>query len=110
MKLLIFKICIALSLSAISSAPNVLFIAVDDLKPTLGCYDYEIVKSPNIDQLANNGTVFTNAHCQWAVCGPSRASLMTGLYPESTGVMDLRTKMRDVNPDADHATAVFQKS
>ena len=76
---------------------NVLFIAVDDLKPMLGCYGFEEVKSPNIDKLANSGTLFTKNYCQWPVCGGSRASLMTGLYPESTGVMDLKTKMRDVN-------------
>ena len=79
--------------------PNVLFIAVDDLKPELGAYGNTQVQSPNIDKLASRSSVFTNAHCQWAVCGPSRASLMTGLYPESTGVMDLKTPMRSVNPD-----------
>ncbi|MDD7984566.1 sulfatase [Lentisphaera marina] len=82
-----------------ANKPNILFIAVDDLKPELGAYGNTQVKSPSIDKLAQYSTVFTNAHCQWAVCGPSRASLMTGLYPESTGVMDLKTSMRSVNPD-----------
>lgn len=82
-----------------ANKPNILFIAVDDLKPELGAYGNTQVKSLSIDKLAQYSTVFTNAHCQWAVCGPSRASLMTGLYPESTGVMDLKTPMRSVNPD-----------
>ena len=79
---------------------NVLFIAVDDLKPILGCYGDEKVQSPNIDQLANTGVVFSNNHCQQAVCAPSRASLLTGLRPDETEVWDLKTYIRDQNPDA----------
>lgn len=78
---------------------NVLFIAVDDLRPALGCYGDPIAKTPEIDKLAARGTVFTNAMCQWPVCGPTRASLMTSLYPEQVGVMDLKTDMRAKNPD-----------
>ncbi|VGO18659.1 sulfatase [Pontiella sulfatireligans] len=79
--------------------PNVLFIPVDDLKPMLGCYGDDTIKTPNIDRLAKRGMVFLNNHCQQAVCGPSRASLMTGLYADTTRVYDLATKMRDMNPD-----------
>lgn len=86
-------------LAAAAERLNVLFIAVDDLKPMLGCYGDTKVKSPNIDRLARHGMVFTNSHCQQAVCGPSRASLLTGLRPDTTKVWDLKTKMRDVNPD-----------
>ncbi|NDV63202.1 sulfatase [Puniceicoccales bacterium CK1056] len=82
-----------------ANRPNVLFIAVDDLKPMLGTYGYEQVKSPRIDKLSEQGVVFLNAACQFPVCGPSRASIMTGLRPETTGVLNLKTKMRDVNPD-----------
>lgn len=78
---------------------NILFIAVDDLKPTLGCYGDQIVKSPNIDKLAEKGTMFLHTYCQQAVCGPTRASLMTGMRPDYTRVWDLKTKMRDINPD-----------
>jgi arylsulfatase A-like enzyme len=81
------------------SKPNILFIAVDDLKPELGCYGNKLIKTPNIDRLAKMGTVFLNNYCQQAVCGPTRASLMTGLRPDETKVWDLKTKMRDVNPD-----------
>ncbi|SHJ99102.1 Arylsulfatase A [Rubritalea squalenifaciens DSM 18772] len=70
--------------------PNVLFICVDDLVPTLGCYGDTTAVSPEIDALANKGTTFLNHHCTWAVCGPSRASLSTGLMPEATGVMGFR--------------------
>ena len=81
------------------SKPNILFIAIDDLKPILGCYGNTIIKTPNIDRLAKMGTVFMNNYCQQAVCGPTRASLMTGKRPDYTQVWDLKTKMRDINPD-----------
>ena len=61
--------------------PNVLFIAVDDLRPELGCYGKEQIVSPNIDRLAETGTVFQRAYCMVPTCGASRASLMTGLRP-----------------------------
>lgn len=82
-----------------SSKPNVLFIAIDDLKPVLGCYGNKLVKSPNIDRLAKMGTVFMSNYCQQAVCGPTRASLMTGKRPDYTKIWDLKTRMRDMNPD-----------
>jgi iduronate 2-sulfatase len=78
---------------------NVLFIAIDDLKPILGCYGDSIIKTPNIDRLAKLGTVFKSNYCQQAVCGPTRASLMTGMRPDYTKVWDLKTKMRDINPN-----------
>ncbi len=78
---------------------NVLFIAIDDLKPLLGSYGDEIAITPTIDELSENSTVFTKAYCQQAVCGPSRASLLTGMRPDYTGVWDLKTRMRDINPD-----------
>ena len=79
--------------------PNILFIAIDDLKPILGCYGDKLVKTPNIDRLAKMATVFNSNYCQQAVCGPTRASIMTGKRPDNTGVWDLKTRMRDVNPD-----------
>ncbi|MCF7847983.1 MAG: sulfatase [Kiritimatiellales bacterium] len=89
----------ALNASGAPKRPNILFIPIDDLKPMLGCYGDMKIKTPNIDRLAARGTVFLNNSCQQAVCGPSRASLMTGRYPDSTKVFDLKTRMRDMNPD-----------
>jgi arylsulfatase A-like enzyme len=89
----------ATSMMAQEKQMNVLFIAVDDLKPILGCYGNNLIKTPNIDRLASRGTVFMSNYCQQAVSGPTRASLLTGMRPDHTGVWDLKTRMRDVNPD-----------
>ena len=79
--------------------PNILFIAVDDLRPELGCYGNNYVISPNIDRLAKDGIVFKRAYCQSAVCNPSRASLLTGMRPDTIRVWDLKTDFRDNAPD-----------
>ena len=100
--LLIIVFAMAITTSIVAqqkTKPNILFIAVDDLKPILGCYGDKLVKTPNIDRLAKMGTVFQRNYCQQAVCGPTRASIMTGKRPDNTGVWDLKTRMRDVNPD-----------
>ncbi len=104
MKRIIFLIISLLffSVSVIAqqkTKPNILFIAIDDLKPILGCYGNTMVKTPNIDRLAKMGTVFMSNYVQQAVCGPTRASLMTGKRPDYTKVWDLKTRMRDINPD-----------
>ena len=66
--------------------PNVLFIVVDDLRPELGCYGKDYIKSPNIDALASVGMVFNRAYCQQAVCSPSRTAVMTGVRPDTSKV------------------------
>ncbi|MFT7633307.1 MAG: arylsulfatase A-like enzyme [Mariniblastus sp.] len=67
--------------------PNVLFIAVDDLNDWVGCMDgHPNALTPNIDALAERGTLFVNAHCQAPICGPSRASLFSGMLPSTTGI------------------------
>ncbi|MCF7734048.1 MAG: sulfatase [Akkermansiaceae bacterium] len=70
------------------SKPNVLFIISDDLTTTaLSCYENKACKTPNIDRLASQGTRYTRTFCQFPVCGPSRASFMSGYYPHATGTM-----------------------
>jgi iduronate 2-sulfatase len=82
------------------SKTNVLFIAVDDLRPELHCFGNKEIHSPNIDALAARGTIFERTYCQVAVCGASRASLMTGLRPQTTRCWNYKTPMREMNPDA----------
>ena len=90
----VFGALLTISSFTYAQQKNVLFIAVDDLKPMLGCYGVDQVQTPNIDKLAQHGVVFTNNHCQQAVCSPSRASLMFGIRPDKTKVWDLKTPIR----------------
>jgi iduronate 2-sulfatase len=80
----LFLACFACSLLA-TERMNVLLFIVDDLRPELGCYGAEYIVSPNIDQLARNGTLFERAYVQQPVCTASRASFLTGLRPNTTG-------------------------
>ena len=78
---------------------NVLFIIADDLNCDIGAYGNDQVQTPNIDRLAREGVLFENAHVQYPLCGPSRISLMTGLYPDQTKSKDLRLYLRQTIPD-----------
>lgn len=89
---------------------NVLFIAVDDLRVELGCYGQSPVQSPHIDQLAKQGTLFTNAYCQQTVCNPSRASMLTGLRPDTIRVWDLQTHFRQAHPNAITLPQLFKQN
>ena len=93
------SLAFAAAAAAASPRPNVLFIAVDDLRPEMGCYGNEVVKTPNIDRLAARGIVFKHAYCQQAVCSPTRSSLLTGRRPDATRVWDLNTHFRAALPD-----------
>lgn len=90
--------------------PNVLFFAVDDLRPELACYGKTYIKSPNIDRIAKNGMVFRRAYCQQAVCSPSRTSLLTGTRPDTTKVWDLVTHFRDAIPNVVTLPQHFKKN
>ncbi|MGB7156429.1 MAG: sulfatase [Tepidisphaeraceae bacterium] len=85
--------------SSSSKKPNVLFIAIDDLRPQLACYGESQMKTPNIDALARTGLIFNRAYCQQAVCSPSRISLLTGRRPDTTKIYDLQTHNRKTMPD-----------
>ncbi len=93
---------VVLSVVAVTAMakPNILFIAVDDLRPSIGCYGDTLAITPNIDRLAERGVRFGQAHCQVAVCNPSRASLMTGLRPDMLGVWTLPIHFREAKPKA----------
>ncbi len=79
--------------------PNILFVAVDDLRPEFGAYGAAHVKSPNLDRIAKAGITFNRAYCQQAVCSPTRSSLMTGTRPDTTKVWDLETHFRAALPN-----------
>ena len=85
---------------AAAPKPNVLFIAVDDLRPELGCYGASHVHSPHLDAFARTATVFTHAYCQQALCNPARASMLTGLRPDTLKVWNLQTDFRSTTPHA----------
>ena len=78
---------------------NVLFIIVDDLRPMLGCYGHPEMHTPNIDRIAEQGTLFNRAYCQYPLCSPSRTSMITGLRPETTGVLNNSVDFREKLPN-----------
>ena len=82
-----------------TNRPNVLFIAVDDLRPEFAAYGKDYIKSPNLDRIAKAGVTFQRAYCQQAVCSPTRSSLLTGTRPDTTKVWDLVTHFRDALPN-----------
>jgi iduronate 2-sulfatase len=95
--LVILCLSACLSLSA-QSRPNVLFIVCDDLNTHVSTSDYPYISTPAFDELAENGMTFKRAYCQYPVCGPSRASFLSGLYPESSGVINNTADIRDERP------------
>ena len=86
---------------AAGASPNVLYLISDDLRPELGAWGQGLMKTPNVDRLAAEGTIFLNTFCQQAVCGPSRASFMSGRRPHHTRVFgngqDFRVAGRDAS-------------
>ena len=89
---------------------NLLFIVVDDLTKTLGCYDHPVVKTPNIDHLAEMGIQFNHAYCNFAVCNPSRSSFLTGMTPETTTIQDNRVALQSVIGDWVSLPALFKQN
>jgi iduronate 2-sulfatase len=93
------SLSIELNRTSQKKQPNILFIAVDDLRTEIKCFGAEHMHTPNLDRLAEMGMIFERAYCQQAVCAPSRNSLMTGLRPDALGIYDLYTFFRTKNPD-----------
>ena len=89
---------------------NVLFIAVDDLRPQLGCYGQEQIISPNIDRLAARGLLFERTYCQQAVCGPTRASLLSGTRPDTSKIYGNNTPVRKAMPSVTTLPEHFKKN
>ena len=95
--------------AASAPRPNVLLIAVDDLKPALGCYGDALAKTPNIDRLAGRGMRFNLAYCNQSVCAPSRNNLLLGSRSTSLGIYDLGRNFRTAAPNAVTMTQHFMQ-
>ena len=108
LRLLLF-VCISTTGWA-ADKPNVLFIAIDDLAPALRCYGNLIAKTPHIDRLAASGVRFDRAYNQLPLCNPTRASVMTGLRPDTIKVYDLDRHFRDEVPKAVTLSQTFMRN
>ena len=95
---------------AVESRPNVLFIVCDDLNTHVSTSGYPHISTPAFDELASAGMTFGRAYCQYPVCGPSRASFLSGLYPQSTGVQDNRAEIRTTRPGTVSMPQRFKES
>lgn len=110
---LILSLCTVIAApasAAESRRPNVLFLMSDDLNNLLGCYGDPLAKTPNIDRLAARGVRFDRAYCSFPLCGPSRNSLLTGLYPNSTGILVNGQVFRQTIPSQVSMPQAFRQS
>lgn len=100
LRLVLLLVFVAPSLALRAAPPNVLFIVVDDLSCVAGCYGHPLGKSPHLDAFAKKALRFDRAYCQYPVCNPSRTSMLTGLRPDTTGILtnavQFRTKLPKV--------------
>ena len=94
----------------LTKRPNVLFVISDDLSARISPAGYDGVQTPVLDRLAKESTTFRRAYCQYPVCGPTRASFLSGLYPESTGVFDNRIMIEETRPGTPTLPRVFREA
>jgi len=106
---LVFNSC-KTEVKQVDKKPNVLLLYMDDLRPQLACYGNEIIKSPNIDNLASTSVVFSNAYANVPVCGASRASMLTGMYPTKSRYINYNTFVSKESPDAISFPLLFKQS
>lgn len=108
----VYVFCFLSLISSLSAAEkwNVLFIAADDMNCDLGVYGNSQVRTPNLERLAKMGVRFDNAYCQQPLCGPSRASLMTGLRPDTLDLHTLKHELRIKNPDVVTLGQLFKQN
>src|SRR6266446_217654 len=95
-------LCASLLISACARKPrpfNVLLVVADDWRVEIGCYGSKGMVTPNVDKLSASGVRFDRAYCQFPLCAPSRASMLTGRYPTVTGVVENTIAFRDAHPD-----------
>lgn len=110
---LLVLFCVALTVgekAQAASKMNVLFLICDDLNCDIGCYGHRLVKTPNIDRLAAKGVRFERAYCQYPLCGPSRASFMTGMYPDQTLIHRNAIRIREHLPDVQSMSQLFRNN
>ena len=110
MRALSVFLLVLLSNLTLQAKPNVLFIAIDDLAPALRCYGNLIAKTPHVDRLAASGVRFDRAYNQLPLCNPTRASVMTGLRPDTIKVYDLDRHFRDEVPKAVTLSQTFMRN
>ncbi|MGC3967376.1 MAG: sulfatase [Pirellulales bacterium] len=103
-------LCVAQTARSAEARPNVLFLIADDLNNFLGCYGDPRAKTPNLDKLAARGVRFDKAYCSFPLCGPSRNSMLTGLYPNSTGIQGNQQIFRQTIPAQHSLPQAFRLS
>jgi len=111
----LFILCLAVSIFGVfaqenTDRPNILLIYIDDLRTELGAYGVPRALTPNIDAFAGQSLLFTNAYCQYPVCGPSRASALSGLTPDQLGIYLNDAKLRNSHPDLLTLPQAFQRA
>lgn len=106
----VLLLCLSTTMASAADAkrPNVLFLISDDLNNLLGCYGDKLAKTPHLDRLAARGVLFQKAYCTFPLCGPSRNALLTGLYPNSTGILGNAQIFRQTIPNQQSMPQVFR--